>query len=62
MIKPLTVDLAKPLYQDLPNQESMAPDIESDFETGSASEAYWRLENSLQRTLGDEHPTLYVRG
>jgi hypothetical protein len=62
MIKPLTVDLAQPLYLELPTEESRAADIESDFESGSASEAYWRLENSLQRTLGDEHPTLYVRG
>jgi hypothetical protein len=62
MIKPLTADLALPLYSELPNQEAPTPDIESDFQTRSEGEAYGRLENSLQRTLGDDIQPLYVRG
>lgn len=62
MIKPLTADLAQPLYLELPNQEPTMPDIESDFVSGSESDSYWRLENSLQQSLGEDRRVLYVRG
>jgi hypothetical protein len=65
MIKPLILDLALPLYVDLPNYESKAPDIESDFESSTVNEAYSDgLEASLQLQLpsSEESPTLFVRG
>jgi hypothetical protein len=64
MIKPLTLDLALPLYAELPNYESKAPEIESDFDSQVVAEAYGGLERSLQRDLafGDESPLLFVRG
>jgi hypothetical protein len=62
MIKPLTADLALPLYSELPTVEMPAPDIESDFQTGPENQAYGRLENSLLRPLGEDVQPLYVRG
>ena len=62
MIKPLIADLALPLYLQLPNEETKVPDIESDFVADSASDAYWRLENNLQQSLGEDRQVLYIRG
>lgn len=62
MFKPLTTDLAMPLYEELPSLESKLPDIESDFVSASESDAYGRLECSLLVPLGDDIQPLYVRG
>jgi hypothetical protein len=62
MIKALTADLALPLYSELPNQELSVPDIESDFQAGSETDAPDSLEYGLQRPLSGELRPLYVRG
>jgi hypothetical protein len=64
MIKPLTADLALPLYKELPNYEAKAPEIESDFDSAVVSESYGGLEVSLQLELpsSEESTTLFVRG
>jgi hypothetical protein len=65
MIKPLTADLALPLYTELPNYEAKAADIESDFESSTVSEAYsCTLEVSLEKALpsSEESTALFIRG
>lgn len=67
MIKPLTVDLALPLYAELPNYEALTPEIEGDFESSTGPDAQsGGLEISLQKQLpgvdGEEIKTLFVRG
>ncbi|HET6334454.1 MAG TPA: hypothetical protein VFG30_14620 [Polyangiales bacterium] len=65
MIKPLIVDLALPLYAELPNYEAKPADIESDFESSTVSEAHsGTLEVSLQKKLpsSEESTTLYICG
>jgi hypothetical protein len=65
MIKPLIVDLALPLYTELPNHEATPADIEFDFESSTSSEAHsGALETSLQKQLpsSEESTTLYICG
>lgn len=65
MIKPLILDLALPLYTELPSSEAKASDIEVGLDSSVGSDAYGAgLESSLQLDLpsSEETRTLFVYG